>query len=68
MTETAAKPIPPKTSQEVVNERFSKEAAEWDANKKHVESTQKAFEAIMKHVPAFAEGRGKGTSFGVPGL
>lgn len=59
MTATAPTPIPAKTAQEVATDRFSKEAAEWDANKKHVESTQKALEAILKNVPAFAEGRGK---------
>jgi len=59
MTETASRPAAPKTSQEVNNARFNAEAAAWDSNQKHVESTQKAFEAILREVPAFAEGRGK---------
>lgn len=62
MTELDARPVAPKTSQEINNARFNAEAAAWDANKKHVESTQKAFEAILRHVPEFAEGRGKGMS------
>lgn len=48
------------SSQEVNNTRFNKEAAEWDANKKHVESTEKAFEAIKRYVPAFADESAKG--------
>jgi len=46
-------------NQEVNNSRFTKEAAEWDANIKHVESTQKAFEAIQRYVPAFQNGTSK---------
>jgi hypothetical protein len=46
-------------NQEINNSRFTKEAAEWDANKKHVESTQKAFEAIQRYVPAFRNGKSK---------
>ncbi|KAL5120017.1 hypothetical protein ACEQ8H_002115 [Pleosporales sp. CAS-2024a] len=43
-------------NQDINNARFTKEAAEWDNNKKHVESTQKAFEAIQRYVPAFQNG------------
>jgi hypothetical protein len=50
------------SNQAVNNERFTKEAAEWDANKKHVESTQKAFEAIQRYVPAFKNGSNKSMS------
>jgi hypothetical protein len=50
------------TSQEVANARFNTEARNWDANKKHVESCEKAFEAIRKYVPAFADGSSKGMS------
>lgn len=50
------------TNQEINNARFSKEALEWDSNKKHVESTQKALEAIQKYVPAFQDGSNKGTA------
>jgi hypothetical protein len=46
-------------NQEINNSRFTKEAAEWDANKKHVESTQNAFEAIQRYVPAFRNGKSK---------
>jgi hypothetical protein len=49
------------SSHEINNARFSKEALEWDSNKKHVESTSKALEAIKQYVPAFEEGRNKGT-------
>jgi len=49
-------------NQEVNNSRFTKEAAEWDANIKHVESTQKAFEAIQRYVPAFKNGTNKCTN------
>jgi hypothetical protein len=59
MTTTDSKPL---TSQEVNNARFNAEAAAWDSNKKHVESVQKAFEAILRYVPEFADGRGKSTS------
>jgi hypothetical protein len=47
------------SNQTVNNTRFTKEAAEWDANKKHVESTQSAFEAIQRYVPAFQNGTSK---------
>ena len=40
--------------------RFNAEASAWDANQKHVESVQKAFEAVKKYVPAFADGSSKG--------
>jgi hypothetical protein len=46
-------------NQEVNNSRFTKEAAEWDANVKHVESTQSALEAIKHYVPAFKNGTSK---------
>jgi hypothetical protein len=48
------------SSQEINNARFSKEALAWDSNKKHVESTSKAIEAIKQYVLAFEEGRNKG--------
>lgn len=48
------------TNQEINNARFSKEALEWDLNEKHVESTQKALEAIKRHVPAFQTGENEG--------
>ncbi|KAF2734527.1 S-adenosyl-L-methionine-dependent methyltransferase [Polyplosphaeria fusca] len=44
---------------EINNERFNAEAAKWDSNKKHVESVEKAFEAIKQHVPAFGDGSSK---------
>jgi hypothetical protein len=47
-------------NQDLNNSRFTKEAAEWDSNTKHVESTQKAFEAIQRYVPAFKDGGNKG--------
>jgi hypothetical protein len=47
-------------NQDLNNSRFTKEAAEWDSNTKHVESTQKAFEAIQRYVPAFGDGGNKG--------
>ncbi|KAF2688280.1 S-adenosyl-L-methionine-dependent methyltransferase [Lentithecium fluviatile CBS 122367] len=47
------------STQEANNSRFNAEAAEWDNNKKHVESCQKAFEAIQSYVPAFADGTSK---------
>jgi hypothetical protein len=56
MPTTASKPL---SSQEVNNARFNEEAAAWDSNKKHVESVQKAYEAILRYVPEFADGRGK---------
>jgi hypothetical protein len=49
-------------NQDINNSRFTKEAAEWDNNKKHVESTQKAFEAIQRYVPAFKDGTNKSTT------
>ena len=49
--------------QEVNNARFNAEASNWDANKKHVESCEKAFEAIKRYVPAFADGSSKGSIF-----
>jgi hypothetical protein len=48
-------------NQDLNNSRFTKEAAEWDSNTKHVESTQKAFEAIQRYVPAFKSGTNKST-------
>jgi hypothetical protein len=47
-------------NQTLNNTRFSDEAAAWDANLKHVESTQNAFSAIQRFVPAFANGTNKG--------
>lgn len=47
------------TANEVNNARFNAEAAEWDSNKKHVESCHNAFEAIKRYVPAFADGTSK---------
>ncbi|KAE8853321.1 hypothetical protein HRS9122_00313 [Pyrenophora teres f. teres] len=47
------------SNQEINNARFSKEALEWDSNKKHLESTQAALAAIQKYVPAFKDGRNK---------
>jgi hypothetical protein len=49
------------TALEVNNARFNAEASDWDANKKHVETCNNAFEAIKKYVPAFADGSSKGT-------
>jgi hypothetical protein len=48
------------SSQTLNNTRFTAEAAEWDANLKHVESTKNAFDAIRRYVPAFKDGRKKG--------
>lgn len=53
MTSTAT------SSLEVNNARFNAEAEAWDANEKHVESVEKAFEAIKRYVPAFADGSSK---------
>ncbi|KAF2653839.1 S-adenosyl-L-methionine-dependent methyltransferase [Lophiostoma macrostomum CBS 122681] len=39
--------------------RFDADAADWDTNKKHVESVDKAFEAIKRYVPAFGDGSAK---------
>jgi hypothetical protein len=50
------------SSQALNNTRFTAEAAEWDANLKHVESTRNAFDAIQRYVPAFKDGKQKGTS------
>ncbi|KAF2705943.1 S-adenosyl-L-methionine-dependent methyltransferase [Pleomassaria siparia CBS 279.74] len=47
------------TALEINNARFSAEAKEWDSNVKHVETTNNAFEAIKKYVPAFADGSAK---------
>ncbi|KAH8702737.1 S-adenosyl-L-methionine-dependent methyltransferase [Phaeosphaeriaceae sp. PMI808] len=47
------------SSQATNNARFTKEAAEWDANTKHVESTSKAFAAVQEYVPAFKYGSSK---------
>ncbi|KAF1944737.1 S-adenosyl-L-methionine-dependent methyltransferase [Clathrospora elynae] len=47
------------SAQEINNARFSEEALSWDSNKRHGESTQKAFEAIQQYVPAFEDGRNK---------
>ena len=46
-------------SHEVNNARFNEEAATWDSNKAVVESSQKAFEAIKRFVPGFADGSSK---------
>jgi hypothetical protein len=51
------------SNQALNNTRFTKEAAEWDANVKHVESTRKAFEAIQRYVPAFKDGTNKSKVF-----
>ncbi|KAF2276384.1 S-adenosyl-L-methionine-dependent methyltransferase [Westerdykella ornata] len=50
---------PTLSSQEVNNARFNAEAAEWDNNKKHVESVQKCLEALLRYVPELADERGK---------
>jgi hypothetical protein len=42
-------------SQDVAKARFDADAADWDSNKKHVESVDKAFEAIKRYVPAFGD-------------
>jgi len=47
------------------NERFDEEAATWDSNKMVVESSQKAFEAIKRHIPAFTNGSAKSMNFGI---
>jgi hypothetical protein len=47
------------STQHVATTRFDAEAAGWDANQKHVESVEKAFEAIKRYVPAFADGTSK---------
>tara|TARA_R110002003_G_scaffold248_2_gene17627 strand:- start:26046 stop:26240 length:195 start_codon:yes stop_codon:yes gene_type:complete len=47
-------------NQELNNSRFTKEAAEWDSNIKHVESTDMALEAIKRYIPAFNNGTSKG--------
>ncbi|CAI6310923.1 unnamed protein product [Periconia digitata] len=45
------------SGQEVSKTRFDSEAATWDADEKHLDGVEKAFEAIKQHVPAFsAEG------------
>jgi hypothetical protein len=59
MTTTASHLV---TSQQLNSARFNEEAAAWDSNKKHVESVQKAFDAILRYVPEFADGRGKSMS------
>jgi hypothetical protein len=46
---------------EVNNARFNKEAADWDANKKHVETCNNAFQAIKRYVPALQDGSSKGS-------
>ena len=51
------------SNQEINNARFSAEALEWDNNKKHVESTRNALEAIKRYVPAFQDGSNKGIYF-----
>lgn len=48
------------SAQDINNARFTKEAVEWDSNKKHVESTQKALEAVLRYVPAFKDGSNTG--------
>ncbi|PSN66460.1 S-adenosyl-L-methionine-dependent methyltransferase [Corynespora cassiicola Philippines] len=47
------------SSLEVNNARFNAEAEAWDGNKKHVESCEKAYEAIKRYVPSFADGSAK---------
>ncbi|OAG02038.1 S-adenosyl-L-methionine-dependent methyltransferase [Paraphaeosphaeria sporulosa] len=47
------------SSQQVNNQRFNAEAAQWDANKKHAEGVTKAFDAIQRYIPAFADGTSK---------
>jgi hypothetical protein len=47
------------SSVEADKARFNTEASAWDANKKHVESVEKAFEAIKRYVPAFQDGSSK---------
>ncbi|KAJ4299551.1 hypothetical protein N0V90_004797 [Kalmusia sp. IMI 367209] len=47
------------SSQQINNDRFNAEAAKWDTNKKHAEGVSKAFEAIQRYVPAFADGSSK---------
>ncbi|KAF2873514.1 S-adenosyl-L-methionine-dependent methyltransferase [Massariosphaeria phaeospora] len=47
------------SAQDINNKRFSAEAAAWDANKKHVESTESALEAIKRCVLAFVNGTSK---------
>ena len=48
------------STQLISTARFDAEAASWEANEKHLDGIEKAFEAIKQHVPAFAEGRAKG--------
>ncbi|KAF1921326.1 S-adenosyl-L-methionine-dependent methyltransferase [Ampelomyces quisqualis] len=47
------------SNQALNDSRFTKEAAEWDSNSKHVESTQQAFDAIKRYVPGFKNGQSK---------
>ncbi|KAF2196336.1 S-adenosyl-L-methionine-dependent methyltransferase [Delitschia confertaspora ATCC 74209] len=47
------------SAQEINNERFNAEAASWDTNLTTVESSNKAFEAIKRLVPAFSNGTSK---------
>ncbi|KAF2440006.1 S-adenosyl-L-methionine-dependent methyltransferase [Karstenula rhodostoma CBS 690.94] len=46
------------SNQQVNNARFN-EATQWDANKKHAEGVGKAFDAIQRYIPAFADGTSK---------
>jgi hypothetical protein len=54
------------SNQDVNNARFNEEAAKWDANKKHAEGVTKAFEAIQRYIPAFADGTSKSRSSPLP--
>ncbi|KAF1978976.1 S-adenosyl-L-methionine-dependent methyltransferase [Bimuria novae-zelandiae CBS 107.79] len=47
------------SNQDLNNSRFSQEAASWDANKKHLESVQKGFDAITRYIPDFTDGGSK---------
>ncbi|KAF2264826.1 S-adenosyl-L-methionine-dependent methyltransferase [Lojkania enalia] len=47
------------SSLELNQKRFNEDAATWDSNKKHVESVEKAFEAIKRNIPAFGDGSSK---------
>ncbi|KAF1846975.1 S-adenosyl-L-methionine-dependent methyltransferase [Cucurbitaria berberidis CBS 394.84] len=47
------------SSQEINNARFNEEALIWDANKKHVDVVETAFEALQRYVPALKDGTSK---------
>ncbi|PVH95292.1 S-adenosyl-L-methionine-dependent methyltransferase [Periconia macrospinosa] len=47
------------SNQDINNARFDAEAATWDADEKHLDGVEKAFEAIKRHVPAFQDGSAK---------